>query len=636
MRRQAATDYRPLRHLLLATPLVLFCATCIIAAVLHGSAGSDGTVVRITDKARSSSLAASGGRSVTCDVRREAWQDRCEYVRQHAEVCSPDDGLISYLELAYCYTPKWPALGAALISGWLLLLFSIMMATAEHFFCPALEELSDWLGMPDHLAGATLMAFGNGASDVFTMVAALSAEDGDAGMSTALSEALSSGMFVANVVLGCALLFAPAHPIGIGRAAFLSDVLFYLGAVLLVFFISIDSRVHLAEGLALFGYYLLYLVHTIRVSRGQPSMHAPHPDPLIHHEIPHTHHLLSFLSSDLEALDEAMPLEAPLLARQNTQPLSRNSSSRAVLGGNSGRSITNGVGAGSGAGQRPTGPSRQVSNISQVVVEQLGAFGRAREACERPLVLMLRLFMPQVDPQAKYPRWCAALVPLVGPCLWLLATHTPPWQLGRAGMAYALGLGTLASGLVYSAYPADGRSFGPFPGVFAITAFVQAMTLLSLASSELMAACGALGTMAGLPRPFLAATLMAWGNSLQDLVSNVTMSASGFPLVALTACLAAPLFNLLTGLGLGVTLHCLQFGTLEAIEVSNGVLLLFAAHVCLLVRYAIEVPVLRKYMVPRATGAISLLAWTALTPLYVLTSTGIIFNDPWLASGGGK
>jgi Ca2+/Na+ antiporter len=53
-----------------------------------------------------------------------------------------------------------------------LLLFAIMLTAAERFFCPALEVISDFLQLPPALAGATLLAFGNGAPDVFTQLAA--------------------------------------------------------------------------------------------------------------------------------------------------------------------------------------------------------------------------------------------------------------------------------------------------------------------------------------------------------------------------------------------------------------------------------------------------------------------------------
>lgn len=185
--------------------MVVFVSACVFTSIGHSTSDErlQGLAVGVKPLYNNSG----------CDVRSVPAEQRCEYVRSHGEECGGDEGRINYLAIGYCWLGRWPAVAAAVICTWLLVIFTAMLVTAEHFFCPALEELSDFLGLPDHLAGATLMAFGNGASDVFTMVAALASDKNESGVSTALSEALSSGLFVSNVVLGAVLLFAPEHPV---------------------------------------------------------------------------------------------------------------------------------------------------------------------------------------------------------------------------------------------------------------------------------------------------------------------------------------------------------------------------------------------------------------------------------------
>jgi sodium/potassium/calcium exchanger 6 len=43
---------------------------------------------------------------------------------------------------------------------------------------------------------------------------------------------------------------------------------------------------------------------------------------------------------------------------------------------------------------------------------------------------------------------------------------------------------------------------------------------------------------------------MAWGNSIGDYMANTSIAKKGFAEMALTGCYAAPLFNLVLGLGL--------------------------------------------------------------------------------------
>lgn len=59
------------------------------------------------------------------------------------------------------------------------------------------------------------------------------------------------------------------------------------------------------------------------------------------------------------------------------------------------------------------------------------------------------------------------------------------------------------------------------------------------------------GILLRIPATVLGLTVLAFGNSLQDLVANVTMSKKGLSTMATTACLAGPIFNLCVGLGFG-------------------------------------------------------------------------------------
>ena len=45
--------------------------------------------------------------------------------------------------------------------------------------------------------------------------------------------------------------------------------------------------------------------------------------------------------------------------------------------------------------------------------------------------------------------------------------------------------------------------------------------------------------------------VLAWGNSMPDLSGNVIMARKGLANVAITACFAGPVFNILVGLGCG-------------------------------------------------------------------------------------
>jgi sodium/potassium/calcium exchanger 6 len=57
------------------------------------------------------------------------------------------------------------------------------------------------------------------------------------------------------------------------------------------------------------------------------------------------------------------------------------------------------------------------------------------------------------------------------------------------------------------------------------------------------------GVIFGLEPALLGATVLAWGNSVPDLINNMAMAKDGFPSMAVAACFASPLFTLLVGMG---------------------------------------------------------------------------------------
>ncbi len=80
-----------------------------------------------------------------------------------------------------------------------------------------------------------------------------------------------------------------------------------------------------------------------------------------------------------------------------------------------------------------------------------------------------------------------------------------------------------------------------------VLAFVGSMMWMNVAADELVGLLVAVGHVLELPAALLGATVLAWGNSLADAVSNTTMARDGYPTMAITACFASPLFILLAG-----------------------------------------------------------------------------------------
>jgi sodium/potassium/calcium exchanger 6 len=98
----------------------------------------------------------------------------------------------------------------------------------------------------------------------------------------------------------------------------------------------------------------------------------------------------------------------------------------------------------------------------------------------------------------------------------------------------------------------------------ALYGFCIAATWIDTIADNLVNLLDFVGIILKIPAPIVGLTILAWGNSMGDLSANMTMARKGLANMAMTACFAGPLFNILVGLGLGFSSLAAQTGKVEA------------------------------------------------------------------------
>ena len=81
--------------------------------------------------------------------------------------------------------------------------------------------------------------------------------------------------------------------------------------------------------------------------------------------------------------------------------------------------------------------------------------------------------------------------------------------------------------------------------------FVVAIAWISTIANEVVGVLKALGIILDISDAILGLTVFAVGNSLGDLVADITVARLGYPVMALSACFGGPMLNILLGIGLG-------------------------------------------------------------------------------------
>jgi sodium/potassium/calcium exchanger 6 len=117
-------------------------------------------------------------------------------------------------------------------------------------------KLSDALHMPPALAGVTLLALGNGAPDISSILVGVFTNKVD----FAIGDPIGGGLFDTALVMG--VIPFVAH-VRVSQLPFIRDVVFYLISVSYIFYIFMDNRVTLYEGVICIVIYIIYVLVVI-------------------------------------------------------------------------------------------------------------------------------------------------------------------------------------------------------------------------------------------------------------------------------------------------------------------------------------------------------------------------------------
>ena len=90
--------------------------------------------------------------------------------------------------------------------------------------------------------------------------------------------------------------------------------------------------------------------------------------------------------------------------------------------------------------------------------------------------------------------------------------------------------------------------------------FVISISWIYTIANEVVGVLKAFGVILGISDAILGLTVFAVGNSLGDLVADITVARLGYPVMALSACFGGPMLNILLGIGLSGLYMTVQKG----------------------------------------------------------------------------
>ena len=143
----------------------------------------------------------------------------------------------------------------------------------------------------------------------------------------------------------------------------------------------------------------------------------------------------------------------------------------------------------------------------------------------------------------------------------------------QIALAISVGLGVF---IRFSTYKTRAPSDNVYV-VFQLGAFLMGMVWVYMLANIVVDMLELFAMLTGMSAALLGLTVLSWGNSVGDAFCSSTIARQGFGEMAVTGCIAGPVFNLMLGLGLitaMVNLHKeggIVFDVHEARDTTNFV-----------------------------------------------------------------
>lgn len=534
----------------------------------------------------------------------------CHFMRT-TDNCRMEDGFIDYLIFTFCTLstiPSW--LPVILLALWLIVLFIALGLVADTFFCPSLRTIADSMKLSQNIAGVTFLAFGNGAPDVFSAIAAVgNSKDGDSGL--AFGALFGAGVFVSTVIVGCICFIQPFHSV---QRPLLRDIIFFMISAFWAFVVVWDGSIVLWETL---GFLFLYVVYILVVILGR------------------------YVNQKIK-ISKGIVTKNDFKARSNTEY------SNGGVDSYNGENDRDSDDDDDEEAHRPLLNENTINDQELKVVEsdyktatrasciplnvkewnESNIINKAIIVIQTPIFYLLKMTIHLVDYDIENSNWNKVTIMincLISPVFMVFATQVGLKTIGGMPIwPIAVIVGIVLCGAVF--WWTDLNKAPKIHWLFAYFGFAVSIVWIYTIANEIVNLLTTFGVILNISNTILGLTFLAWGNSLSDLVANAASARRGYPNMGISACFGGPLFNILLGVGIPFTFQCITDGEVKINRsFLQDVLAFFVGFS--LVCTIIFIP-LNKFYFSRKYGIFLIMVYVVFLTVCILIESDVLKN-PW-------
>jgi len=501
--------------------------------------------------------------------------------------------------------------------------------TSDGYISAAIAKISNYLRLSESLAGSTLLAFSNGASDVITALVASDAE----GDNLVMGSLFGASIFTMTCCLGVIIIFSQKGEVSeLWRVRFPAIITCYLLTIALLLVVGSLQVPYLYLGIVLLLIYVIY----VAVIETQERITQSERLTSLRNQLSKISgledlHKRSSQRDELAFLDDNRDQLLP----QNTEDLEKQKESLLVEIDNvkkRPRKLSGSFRADewlmSVTDIAPDAPTyvklmRKVHTQINSTWSSRNPFLQALYVVEIGLHLLVRLTLPPVDSpllfkaqQYIYPFtsifFCMFSKGVLADSVEVFDTVVPLWLLG---LAAALVLNVVVYFSTLSRYKPTPRS------LFLAITTVTGLFWLDFIVGIICDMINYVQLWTDASDLYLGMILLGIGNSSVDMFVDYTLARKGFEVMAITGIFSGQMFNLLVGFGLSCLIrgvkdsslkfHVFDWDTLSTDKAGCMVFLIITSCALILVVFAVALPA-TKYAFKRKTGVVAILGYVSI------------------------